>query len=629
MFRDRKLIAFCTSRVFDSQIHHLVKSINEKLKPQNASMLIFAINSDVYWEEDSISAEAAVFDLLPYNKLDAILIMDEAIKSRTITRKIIENAKIWQIPVVIVDGEYEGVPCIKFDYAKGFEKIVRHMFEVHKIKNPIMMAGLPGNPFSQAREDIFKKCCLEYGAGFDDSRISYGYFWAEPCIKAMREVLDSGMEFDSVICANDIMAINVCDVLSQAGIRVPEDVRISGFDGIEEAYYTSPLISTASCEISLLSDACADSLEKMLKGEKVESTHVIPELMPNESCGCPACMRDSQVILSMLNKSFYRHQDDYRALYNIASDMHICKSDQEMVRKMHHYQTQHLLCFVSKECFDYSSNYFLREKKDNWEKDLLLIYDSDYPPVEDEEPVFREYPDQCGNRLYELMRGGYPIIFNALDYTNKPLGFIIYHFENYTITNYSRTTGITNAMSLGIGGYINNANQRALMKRMDEMYKRDALTGLYNRIAFQHIFRELRFNRENNGKPVTVIMSDLDGLKYINDHFGHADGDNAISTVAKALEKSCPEHSLCARFGGDEIFAVIIGECDSAKIIEEIDKLLEEYNKNSGLTYFITTSSGAYTTDLSEEFDILKALKIADEKMYEVKLEKRRKREGK
>ena len=628
MFRDRKVIALCTSRVFDSQIHQLIQIINENIKQQNCSMLVYALNSDAYWEEDFISAEASVFDLIPYPILDAILIMDEAIKSRTISQKIINKARENGIPVIVVDGQYDGVPFIKFDYEKGFELIARHMFEEHHIKKPIMMAGIPGNTFSQTREDIFKKLCKEFGIPFEEGMIAYGYFWANPCIEAMNEVLKSGREFDSVICANDIMAINVCDVLSKAGIRVPDDVLVSGFDGIEEAYFTSPLISTASCETSLLAHACYENVLRILNGEPIEDTYILPKLLPNESCGCPSFMKDSKVILSMLNNNFYRHQDDYRALYKIASDMHTCHSNKEMIGKLNHYQMQNLLCFVNRECFEFSKNYFLKDTDKDWTKDLFLVYDSENPPEEGEETMFRSYPDQCGNRLYEIVKVGYPLIFNALDYTNKPIGFLLYHFDNYTITNYSRTTGITNAISLGIGGYINSANQRSLLARMDEMYKRDALTGLYNRVAFQHVFRELRFSPENKGKEITVIMSDLDGLKYINDHFGHADGDNAICMVANALKKACPEPAVCARFGGDEVFAVLIGDCKPENLVQCINDELDEYNKTSGLTYFVTTSSGTYTTTLNESFDILKALKIADENMYEVKKAKKAARQN-
>jgi diguanylate cyclase (GGDEF)-like protein len=123
-------------------------------------------------------------------------------------------------------------------------------------------------------------------------------------------------------------------------------------------------------------------------------------------------------------------------------------------------------------------------------------------------------------------------------------------------------------------------------------------------------------------------MSDLDGLKYINDNFGHADGDHSIAKVADALKEAVPENALSARFGGDELFSVIIGECDVDAIVEKIDGILADFNKTSNLPYTVTTSSGAYTTELTPDYEVLKALKVADEKMYTVKNHKRRARMG-
>ena len=118
-------------------------------------------------------------------------------------------------------------------------------------------------------------------------------------------------------------------------------------------------------------------------------------------------------------------------------------------------------------------------------------------------------------------------------------------------------------------------------------------------------------------------MSDLDGLKYINDNFGHADGDRAIAAVADALVYACPEDSLAARFGGDELFAVVFGECDPDSIIRKIDAYLLDFNQSVDLPFTVATSSGAYVTTLNESYQMLKALKAADEKMYAVKKAKR------
>jgi diguanylate cyclase (GGDEF)-like protein len=225
-------------------------------------------------------------------------------------------------------------------------------------------------------------------------------------------------------------------------------------------------------------------------------------------------------------------------------------------------------------------------------------------------------------RILQLTESGYPLIFNALDYMGKAFGFVCYYFRDYFISNYSNTVNATNAIGTAIGGYVNIQYQRTLLEKMDEMYRHDPLTGLFNRIGFHNQFKKICKKHKYDNKEITVIMSDLDGLKYINDHFGHADGDNAIATTAKALMDSVPENSLSARFGGDEIFSVIFGECDPDQIIKNIDKYLDKYNEGSGKPYDVSTSCGYITTILNDDFDITKAVKNADTSMYEVKREK-------
>ena len=132
----------------------------------------------------------------------------------------------------------------------------------------------------------------------------------------------------------------------------------------------------------------------------------------------------------------------------------------------------------------------------------------------------------------------------------------------------------------------------------------------------------MRTEPEYINKPVTVIMSDLDGLKFINDNYGHAEGDNSIYAVANALFNSVPESSLSTRFGGDEVFSVVFGDCDPDEIVSNIDKNLDEYNKNSGKPYKVSTSSGYTVSVLDENFDITQAIKDADEQMYIAKNKK-------
>ncbi len=642
MVNGKRLVALCTSRIYDTQIYGFTKKLNEILQKDNCALLIFAINSDIYWEEDVNPAETFVFDLLPYEELDCILIMDEKIKSHMVSRRIIDSANKADVPVVIVDGNYDGCILVNFDYEAGFEAIARHVIEEHHVKHPHMMAGLKDNEFSDRRIAIFKKILAENDIEFDEeTMLSYGDFWADPTRAAMEEILKRDCLPDAIVCANDIMAINVIDMLKNAGIRVPEDVRVSGFDGYDEVFFTSPKIATASCDIMLLAESVADTALALVNTHKAESVYIVPQLIPNESCGCESCEQSKSNLVAGLNSSFYRHQDDTRILYNIASAMQIGNTVWDMAAAIHEHKTKCSLTVVDRNVFNLNSNYFMKDYDEHAKRDFHLIYDADYAeehrfehlPLPEElffdKTVNRKESVLSGNyrdRILELLEGPYPLLFNALDYMNRPFGFNCYYFREFLITNYSRSAIVTNAISMGIGGFVNLQCQKKLLERMDEMYRHDALTGLYNRIGFMRIYEEERNKPENIGKTVTLIMSDLDGLKYINDNFGHADGDLSIAAVATALKESVPDYSLCARFGGDELFAVIIGECDSDGIIRKIDEHLEDYNAKKILPYVVTTSSGAYTSVFDEDYEVLKALKIADDKMYAVKDQKKQKR---
>ncbi len=633
MVNGKKLIALCTSRIYDPQIHNFIKTLNEKLIGNDCMLFIFSTNSDIYWNEEDIPSEAYVFDLLPYEELDGILIMDEKIKSHTVSEKIINRAKVNGVPVVVIDGSYTGVHSLRFNYAGGFEKVVRHLVEEHHVKRPHMMAGFKDNVFSEERIEVFKKVLAENGIAFDDSMLSYGNFWADPTISATKEILKRDILPDAIVCANDIMALNVCDVLAQNNISVPDDIIVTGFDGIDEVYFSNPLITTVSCETSLLTDAAVEMMLDLIQGKKVEDVLIMPRFIENESCGCKRQNFAAQM-MARINYSFYRHQDDSRILYEIAARMETSKTVWDMAASIHDFKTFNHLCVVDKNCFVKDKYYFLIPKEEMKKRDLHLINDADYAEAHKEErlPIPKEifYDDTVNEKenvlsgnyrrfVLERAQKGYPVVFNALDYMNRAFGFNCYYFDDYNISNYSRLATMSGAMSTGIGGFLNLRYQRYLLEKVNSMYNHDPLTGLYNRVGFDTAFKERLKTIENNETPITFIMSDLDGLKYINDNYGHAEGDRAIAAVADALINSCPKDALCVRFGGDEMFSVIIGECDVDGIVNNINQTLINFNNSSNLDYKVSSSSGYVIDKLDKNFDIQLALKHADLEMYKIK----------
>lgn len=127
----------------------------------------------------------------------------------------------------------------------------------------------------------------------------------------------------------------------------------------------------------------------------------------------------------------------------------------------------------------------------------------------------------------------------------------------------------------------------------------DVLTGLYNRTFFD---LELKRLDTKSQLPLSVIIGDLDGLKLINDAFGHAEGDRLLVEIAKILRNCCRQEDIIARTGGDE-FSILLPktEYDMTKIIyDQIKKTCEEYATKSEHKVYYTSISMGFATKTNE-----------------------------
>ncbi len=109
-----------------------------------------------------------------------------------------------------------------------------------------------------------------------------------------------------------------------------------------------------------------------------------------------------------------------------------------------------------------------------------------------------------------------------------------------------------------------------LISRLQDAARTDVLTGLLNRRGFQELFDNELERSRRNGRPVSIIVGDIDGFKGLNDRYGHKAGDRALEKVSAVLMSAKRQIDIAARIGGEE-FAIIVPETDdhSAYILAE------------------------------------------------------------
>ena len=153
----------------------------------------------------------------------------------------------------------------------------------------------------------------------------------------------------------------------------------------------------------------------------------------------------------------------------------------------------------------------------------------------------------------------------------------------------------------------------------------DSLTGMENRSAFEEKMCELR-ERATHGKETSelrIMIADVNCLKYINDHFGHAEGDEAIRFVSSQIKKHFGKIGKCFRIGGDE-YCVILENCEELLFQRKLESFLADIEQ-CNRTYPLKVATGYCK---QEELSIDDTFIMADKKMYECKLRIKRE-EGK
>jgi two-component system cell cycle response regulator len=189
----------------------------------------------------------------------------------------------------------------------------------------------------------------------------------------------------------------------------------------------------------------------------------------------------------------------------------------------------------------------------------------------------------------------------------------------------ARVKGGFNHQEMQFCQIIANATANALKNAQlfEELQRRaitDGLTEMYNYRFFQEQFRIESERAKRSGKPLSILMIDIDNFKWINDYHGHAVGDKAIRFIAKKLKAQSRDADIVARYGGDE-FVWLLTDTDLDVALEAANRFRKSVSSDSfDVTGFLSVSIGAssFPTDTPS---VSRLLHRADRAMYLSKVE--------
>ena len=178
---------------------------------------------------------------------------------------------------------------VRGDNAGAMRELARHLVTEHGYPSVAYLAGHADSPDNLARAEAFAEAAVAAGATCDRDPVWQGNYMANGGAAAIRAALDAGRPLPRAIaCANDQTALGVMRALAERGLRVPEDVAITGFDDIPAARHLHPPLTTIRQPIRQLGTTAFDVLHRLITGTLHPGLEIVlpTTLVLRESCGC-------------------------------------------------------------------------------------------------------------------------------------------------------------------------------------------------------------------------------------------------------------------------------------------------------------------------------------------------------
>ena len=517
-------------------------------------------------------------------------------------------------PVVCIRAEIPGFYNVIPDNRGLMHDITQYVLSLCKTDDIGFVTGMDELTDSHERLRGFEDAMHETGRKVSKDKIFHGNYW----ITQGHEMADFFIKEDgtlpeAIICSNDYEAIAICNELIQRGYSIPQDTLISGVDNAIESKMHVPSITTIEMSNNDFVDSTMGIFDALQRGEEPDyNVSVSTKIILRESTGKEAKDRDVYRELCEQNVASSVSMDDMREFVVINALFEGTLTREDAIK---------VALDEFKKVESVKSIYFCRYR----ENDRALVgHFADRGECIIEDIAFsndRLLPDG-----FESEDGGLHIFF-ALAYKNEVYGYAAIAAD----TSYTKYINFKIEYLLTQVGQ--NINKLELYEKLFgisdvlSLYIRDPLTGTLNRRGFEQKISKL-FNEEGEPyQPLAVASIDMDGLKYINDNFGHNAGDEAIKEIANILDTALNPGEFVARMGGDEFAAILIlSEVGRiGKFIRNVRSNIKKINQSGKYEFEIGASIG--TCELSKWHNVPDCMNKADKAMYLEKKAKNKNRD--
>lgn len=612
-----KKVALFIGEITTEYQHEIIHAMEEQCR-KNRIWLVVLQNFAVFGTNVFPSlGERSIIYLADLQGFDGIVIAPDTFSVEGMYEDLAQKLNtLKDVPVISLRQETSDFYNVLVDDYPAMYGMVEHLICRHGKRKICFMKGLEHLKDARIRLQAYLDAMEHYGLEVSEHMTFNGYYWKVKGEEAVEWFFDGQDEKpDAVVCANDFMAISVVEALNKRGISVPEEVAVTGFDDREEARFAGTSMTTVHVESRSLVEKAVAMLKNIWQGNTQPKNEMIPGIcLLRESCGCAkANLVDEQVRL-------FGEKEELIIAIGQANYMSVdqdnVNSYEEMFQVAANYIPENETIYVC-FCDEQEKDVEKMEMAGKYTKEMILksVLTRGHSKV-----VNERFPrEQLLPKDY--LKEGEPLIINTLHDRNELIGYIvvtpmIYEKLRFFYQLWVQCIAATVAR-------LRLTRQSIEMRSMVDMLNRDELTGMYNRRELDRVLKKAHDRLVKEGECYFVVSIDMDGLKFINDHYGHLTGDEAIISMAQILGKVIKSPGMVARTGGDE-FLVCYSQDDEEAVKGIINSLRAEmaaFNSNSGKPYELSASIG-YARCLKGATP-MNCIQAADDLMYKEKRNKK------
>ena len=617
--------------LFDSAVYH---ALEKEAKRLDYNIIIFTtvgyFASQNYYDVQ----EKRMFSFAPIEELDGIIFAPDTYEIDGFKDELLDTVRERaHCPVVALRHVSQEFDCVHTDEKEAIAPLLRHLLDCHGLKKIRFLAGYEGHADSDSRLDAYRKAMAEHGLAVDEKKdIHHGNMWYTCGPEAYEAFFsDPDDRPEAVVCANDYMAAGLVRQLMNHGLRVPEDVIITGFDNVPNLNLEELKLTSVEQDFAGMVAAAMEELDRQIRSgdTRKQREHNIRigvpgRLVLSESCGCGR--RDSTYFaISNRENAHIIEQLNNRevGMTYLTIEMGGCDDLKQMHRVL------------------------ISKKDDTPQLQDLYICLFENGRTADGEPVFsKEITD--GVCLVHVMRDkedcGMPMVsfqrsqlLPALAEREEPqvlylmglhqnefaYGYAVYHYYPDCIPS-----AFFQHFNVVLSGALSNIHKRNEILTLYEERRLSSITDVMTRVLNRRGLEERLLQEWTSlcarRESMAFITFDMDHLKDINDTYGHQAGDYAIRSLAKAIRTATPKDGITVRMGGDEFLTVLPGAEKHAaqEFVRRFRKELEATNKRENRSFPVEASCGVYVTRLDETITLDQCMRMSDEAMYKVKEER-------